>query len=180
MKSRVSRPAFAAGWLFWAQLSSVEQCMGDHGCSISTCLCRANQSKFKPLKVAELFSVLSYQRTCSFCGFIGRTELMMPCAWQGAKYLCLGTVTLYFSLYGGHARNCVSQDLYRDQLFCLLDWLFSLSAHSENATEIVTGFQWGVIQIPVLWAYKTEQIWAFAFFQNRTQKLLSGAFIRIM
>lgn len=134
---------------------------------------RANSNLWRSL---SFFSALSYQ----LLWFHRENWAYDAFAWQGAKSLCLGTVALYFSLYGGHARNGVSQDPYRDQLFCLLDWLFSLSAHSENATEVVTGFQWGVIQIPVFWACKTEQIWAFAFFQKGTQKLLSGAFIRIM
>ena len=140
MKSKGLRPAFAAVWIFWSRLCSAEQRVGECRCNIFLHLSSADWSESKPVKVAELFSALSYQRTCNFCGFIVRSELTRPCAWQGDKCLCLGTLALYFSLYNGHARNCLSQDPYRDQS-CSLQRLFGISVHPENATEIVTGFQ---------------------------------------
>jgi len=57
--------------------------MEEHRCNIIPHLCSAGWSESKPLKVAELFSAFSYQRTCNFCGFTGRSELTTPCAYQG-------------------------------------------------------------------------------------------------
>lgn len=57
----------------------------------------------------------------------------------------------YFSLYNGYA-EMVSLEPYRDQPFsCSLEWLFGLSVHPENPTEIVIGFQQAVTQIAVPW-----------------------------
>lgn len=78
------------------QFGLAEQPMKECPFNILSHLCSADWSESKPLKVTELFSVLTYQGTCNFCGFMVRSDALCL---AGDKHLCLGPLALYFNLY---------------------------------------------------------------------------------
>lgn len=165
IKTKCLRTAFAAAWISWAQLSGA----GCGGVSLRH-LPSPVQSRLEWMRTSKHhWSLLSAQlsRTGSFCGFIFRRDLTMPCAWRGVKGLCLAMLALYFSMYNGHTRNCTPKSPLQGPTLLLVTWVTVWpQCSSQKCNRNSYWFSVSSYQNCRTLSRKIQKIWAFAFLKQ--------------